>query len=369
MIRAADVLAEARRVAGPGGHEHGGAGLVPGARPDPRRGHRRLGRPGRRRPARGRRRHVRARCRPAHRPADRRGRTATTYVASRGVRAEHRHGRRRPRRSTASRTRRTGRTGTPCGWPSLPGSLIVVGGGAIGAEMAQAFSRFGVRVTRARGGRPHPGRPRSPSPARWSPRCSRGRASRCWPARRSPRWPTPRAGSPSRSDGQALHADKLLVAAGRRPDSPTSGWTPSAWTRRARSIDDRRAAAGRRTRVCGRSATSPARARSRTCRCTRPAIAVRDILGQDGPAGDVPRGAARDVHRSRGRLGRDDREAGARRRPQRARRVRRTSPRPRAAGSPSGHEGLIKLVEDADRGVLVGATAVGPSGERCCRCW
>ena len=41
--------------------------------------------------------------------------------------------------------------------------------------------------------------------------------------------------------------------------------------------------------------------------------------------------------------------------------VRRTSPRPRAAGSPRA-EGLVKLVEDADRGVLVGATAVGPSG-------
>src|SRR2546429_311121 len=29
----------------------------------------------------------------------------------------------------------------------LPGSLLVMGGGAIGAELAQAFARFGVRVT------------------------------------------------------------------------------------------------------------------------------------------------------------------------------------------------------------------------------
>ncbi len=30
---------------------------------------------------------------------------------------------------------------------SLPGSLVVIGGGAIGAELAQALARFGVRVT------------------------------------------------------------------------------------------------------------------------------------------------------------------------------------------------------------------------------
>ena len=33
----------------------------------------------------------------------------------------------------------------------LPGSLIVIGGGAIGLELAQAFSRFGVEVERRRG--------------------------------------------------------------------------------------------------------------------------------------------------------------------------------------------------------------------------
>ena len=48
----------------------------------------------------------------------------------------------------------------------LPRTLAVIGAGAIGCELAQAFRRFGVRGDAARGGRPHHGRPRSRRPAR-----------------------------------------------------------------------------------------------------------------------------------------------------------------------------------------------------------
>ena len=55
--------------------------------------------------------------------------------------------------------------------------------------------------------------------------------------------------------------------------------------------------------------------------------------------------------------------AGPRRRAHRAHRqhpARESSTR--ASRTAPGARGLIKLVEDADRGVLVGATAVGPAG-------
>ena len=61
----------------------------------------------------------------------------------------------------------------------LPGSLVVLGGGPIGCELAQVFARFGVRVTVVQHGRPAaPGRRAGgvgPARARSSPR----RASGC----------------------------------------------------------------------------------------------------------------------------------------------------------------------------------------------
>ena len=85
---------------------------------------------------------------------------------------------------------------------------------------------------------------------------------------------------------------------------------------------------------CGRSATSPASARSPTSRCTRPTSRSATSSAGAGRADrELPRDAAGDLHRPGDRRGRADREAGPGRRAGRADRDRPRSRRRPAAGS------------------------------------
>jgi len=90
------------------------------------------------------------------------------------------------------------------------------------------------------------------------------------------------------------------------------------------------------------------------------AIAVRDILGQEGPEAAyhaVPRVTFTDPEvGSVGMSEKQARDAGLNVQ------VGLTDLGSSARGWIAKSEGLIKVVADADRGVLVGATAVGPSG-------
>jgi pyruvate/2-oxoglutarate dehydrogenase complex dihydrolipoamide dehydrogenase (E3) component len=91
-------------------------------------------------------------------------------------------------------------------------------------------------------------------------------------------------------------------------------------------------------------------------------IAVRDILLQDGPPADyraLPRVTFTDPEI--GAVGLTERQA-------RDQGVRVATGSARVASSArgwihkAGNDGFIKLVVDADRGVLVGATSAGPAG-------
>ena len=87
---------------------------------------------------------------------------------------------------------------------------------------------------------------------------------------------------------------------------------------------------------------------------------MRDILGQDGPEAAyhaVPHVTFTDPEvGSVGMTEKQARDAGL------TVRVGTTDLASSTRGWIAKGAGLIKLVEDADRGVLVGATAVGPSG-------
>jgi pyruvate/2-oxoglutarate dehydrogenase complex dihydrolipoamide dehydrogenase (E3) component len=239
----------------------------------------------------------------------------------------------------------------------LPGSLIVIGGGPIGAEMAQAFARFGVHVTVLEVA------DRILAPE--EPESSRLLADVF--AREGIDVLTGvHIGSVSYAEGQftvevgdrSLQADKLLVAAGRRPNLAdlgldTVGLDPSA---RAVEVDPRmRAGDGLWAigDITGKGAFTH-------MSMYQSAIVVRDILGEDGPEAAyhaVPHVTFTDPEvGSVGMTERRAREAGLNVR------VGTTDLASSTRGWIAKAEGLIKLVEDADRGVLVGATSIGPSG-------
>ena len=95
------------------------------------------------------------------------------------------------------------------------------------------------------------------------------------------------------------------------------------------------------------------------------AICVRDILGQDGPAADyraLPHVTFTDPEVGWvGMTEKQARDAGLT-----SASGTPTWPPPRAAGSPG--QGLIKLVEDADRGSSSARPRSDPAAARCSRC-
>jgi pyruvate/2-oxoglutarate dehydrogenase complex dihydrolipoamide dehydrogenase (E3) component len=243
---------------------------------------------------------------------------------------------------------------------TLPASLIVLGGGAIGVELAQVFARFGVTVTvvEALDRLLALEEPESSDLARDA--LTRDGVTVHVGVKAAEVRHDAGGFTVSLSDGRTVSAEKLLVATGRKVDLSRLGVGRVGLDPAARSItvDERmRATDGVWAvgDVTGHGAFTH-------MAMYQAGIAVRDILGQDGPPAD---------YRATPRVTFTDPEIGA---------VGLTEAQARAAGTrvrvgtgqvPSssrgwihkvGNEGFIKLVEDADRGVLVGATSAGPVG-------
>ncbi|MCT2591615.1 NAD(P)/FAD-dependent oxidoreductase [Streptomyces sp. N2-109] len=241
-----------------------------------------------------------------------------------------------------------------------PASLLVLGGGAVGCELAQAFARFGtvVTVVEAREGllpaeEPEAGRLLGDALGREgvSVRTGAGATS------------VSHSGDTFRltlDDGEELTGQQLLVSTGRRADLATLGvesvgLDPAA---RALSVDGQmRATDG----VWGVGDLTGRGAFTHVA-MYQAEIAARSILGEPGPEADyraLPRVTFTDPEI--GSVGMSERAAG-----ERGLRVRTGTAQVPASTRGwihrAGNEGLIKLVEDAERGVLVGATSAGPTG-------
>ncbi len=239
----------------------------------------------------------------------------------------------------------------------LPESLIVLGGGAIGAELGQAFSRFGVRVTVVENA-PRILAVEEPEAGDLVGRVFAGEGIEVLTEANTKRVSYDGGRFELEVDGTTVHAERLLVATGRRANLSdigleSVGLDPSA---RMLEVDGRlRAADGLWAigDITGKGAFTHVS-------MYQAGIAARDIRGEDGPPADyraLPRVTFTDPEvGSVGLTERQATEQGL------AVRVGTTDLSASTRGWIHGAEGLVKLVEDADRGVLVGGTAVGPAG-------
>ncbi|GHG49432.1 dihydrolipoyl dehydrogenase family protein [Streptomyces griseocarneus] len=241
-----------------------------------------------------------------------------------------------------------------------PGSLLVLGGGAIGLELAQVYARFGTRVTVVEA-LDNLIPVEEPEAGELVAEVLRAEGLTLRTGARAARV---RHGGDAFTlvleNGEELTADRLLVATGRRADlsvlgldtvglDPTARWlrtdgqllaAPGLW-----GVGD----------VTGHGAFTHVAMYEAD-------IAIRAILGEGGPDAD---------YRALPRVTFTDPEIGAVGLTEKQAREKGLTVRTGLSRVPSstrgwihkaGNEGLVKLVEDADRGVLVGATTAGPTG-------
>ncbi|MGW0436496.1 dihydrolipoyl dehydrogenase family protein [Micromonospora sp. NPDC003197] len=260
----------------------------------------------------------------------------------------------------------------------LPESLIVLGGGAIGLELAQVFARFGARV-RILEVADRLLATEEPESSELAVDALRADGVEIRTGVRVDRvsHETGRF-AVHLSDGAVIDGERLLVATGRRAQLDglgleTVGLDPND---RFLTVDDRmRAGAGVWAvgDVTGHGAFTHVA-------MYQAGIAIRDILAEAGqaaassepaPAGPPAGAGPRADYRALPRVTFTDPEIGAVGLTEQQARDQGLNVQVGMAQMPSsargwihkvGNEGFIKLVADAERDVLVGATSAGPAG-------
>ena len=242
----------------------------------------------------------------------------------------------------------------------VPGSLVVLGGGTIGAELCQVFARFGARVTVIEGS----GRLLLPEEPEAGALLAEVFGREGIEVRTGTRAQAVHhdgtAFTLALSDGTEVTGDALLVAAGRRTDLPGIGVGVVGVDESAHAIpvdDHLRVAPGVWAvgDVTGHGAFTH-------MSMYQANIVVHDILGQEVAPAEyhaVPRVTFTDPEI--GSVGLS--EAQAR---ERGLDVRTSCyPVPKSTRGwihQAGNDGFIKLVADAGQGILVGASSAGPAG-------
>ena len=242
----------------------------------------------------------------------------------------------------------------------LPTSMIVLGGGAIGCELAQVFARFGVHVSVVEAA-DHLLPMEEPEAGELLKEVFEAEGMEVHVGTTASRVDSDGEGVAVQLEaGTVIRAERLLVAAGRRADPAAAGLDavgvdPSA---RTAPIDDHCRV------VDGVSAVGDITGQGAFTHVAmyQAGIVIRDLLGEDGSPADyraLPRVTFSDPEV--GSVGLTEQQA----RDQFASVSVGSTPVPNTARGwihKVGNEGLIKLVADTDRAVLVGATAMGPTG-------
>ncbi|TDW28400.1 dihydrolipoyl dehydrogenase family protein [Cryobacterium psychrophilum] len=240
-----------------------------------------------------------------------------------------------------------------------PASLIVLGGGPIGLEMAQAFARFGTHVQVLEAlERLMPLEEPESSHLIADVLASEGLVIHTGTIARTVSYES--NAFTIGSDDKTFTADHLLVATGRRSDFASLGLATLGVDTTRRTLDtdahlriaDGVYAIGDITGKGAFTHMSMYQAR----------IVAAHILGRQGPVAEyhaVPRVTFTDPEV--GSVGLTEQQALEQGIPVGIA-ISRIPESSRGWIHKTGNEGLIKLVADTDRGILVGATSVGPAG-------
>ena len=242
----------------------------------------------------------------------------------------------------------------------LPQSLVILGGGAIGVELSQVFARFRVKVSIIEGMNRVLAMEEPEASVVLDEVLRRDGVDLYLSARAESVEQRDAAVTVNLQDGRKLTGQQLLVATGRRANLSDIGLETVGIDPATHLLEpDDHLRVGERLWAIGDVTVSGGFTHMAIYHAD---IVIDDVLGTPGPGAD---------YRAKPRVTFTDPEVGAAGLTEEQARkkginvrtgLQKASVTSRGWIHGSGNEGFIKVVEDADRGVLVGATTMGPRG-------